>query len=108
MHVLVWYLRNSNYLIKGEKIYIIYYYYHLSKQKECIGQGNDLVTSGLWKAVMEYVLMAWSYVDDLPTWDSPAHNTSKSSCFKTLAVHFQQALSNGTFSRQEYKIYQAR
>ncbi|XP_031569234.1 tethering factor for nuclear proteasome sts1-like [Actinia tenebrosa] len=77
-------------------------------KKECIDQGNNLVTSGLWTAVMEYVLMAWSNVDDLPTWDNPAHNTSKSSCFKTLAVQFQQALSNGSFTIQEYKMFQTR
>jgi hypothetical protein len=80
----------------------------LLKQKECIDQGNDLVVSGVWKYAVEYVLMAWSYVDDLPTWDSPAHNTNKASCFKTLAVQFQQALTHGTFSIQEYNVLQIR
>lgn len=61
-------------------------------QKECVSQGQTLVASQLWESTVEYVLMAWSFVDGMPNWDNPSHNKSKEQCFKTLAVHCKKAL----------------
>ncbi|XP_068686194.1 uncharacterized protein [Montipora foliosa] len=67
---------------------------HLSAfKKECVSQGNTLVSSQLWESTVCYVLMAWTYVDGMPNWDNPAHNKSKEQCFKSLAVQCKKALT---------------
>lgn len=62
-------------------------------KKECVNQGNTLVSSQLWESSVNYVLMAWKYVDGMPNWDNPAHNKSKEQCFKSLAVQCKKALT---------------
>lgn len=46
-------------------------------------------------ALVDYVLMAWSYVRVLPTWDETSHNFLRKECFKMLALHAKYALKNG-------------
>ncbi|EDO45244.1 predicted protein [Nematostella vectensis] len=80
----------------------------LAFKKECIDQGKSLLSSKLWKAVVEYVFMACSYVDDLPVWESPAHNCSKNNSFKMLALQCKTALTKGEFTLEELNEYQQR
>lgn len=61
-------------------------------KKECVSQGQTLVASQLWDSAVNYVLMAWSYVDGMPDWDNPSHNKSKEQCFKGLAAQCKKAL----------------
>ena len=63
----------------------------LSLQKECVNQGQTLVASQLWDSAVNYVLMAWSYVDGMPDWDNPSHNKSKEQCFKGLAAQCKKS-----------------
>ena len=72
-------------------------------QKECVTQGNTLVSSQLWESSLSYVLMAWTYVDGMPNWDNPAHNKSKEQCFKSLAVQCKKALTKLKSSFTEEK-----
>ncbi|KAK3711750.1 hypothetical protein QZH41_020140 [Actinostola sp. cb2023] len=77
-------------------------------KKMCIDQGKQLLEGCLWKIAVEYVLMAWSHISDLPTWDSPSHNSCKTSCYRTLAVQFQKALTQGSYTMKEYQHLRTR
>ena len=75
----------------------------LLSQKECVNQGQTLVASQLWDSTVNYVLMAWSYVDGMPDWDNPSHNKSKEQCFKGLAAQCKKALLKLKSSLSEEK-----
>ena len=75
----------------------------LSLQKECVNQGQTLVASQLWDSAVNYVLMAWSYVEGMPDWDNPSHNKSKEQCFKGLAAQCKKALMKLKSSLSEEK-----
>ncbi|KAL9965410.1 hypothetical protein ACROYT_G029209 [Oculina patagonica] len=72
-------------------------------KKECVNQGQTLLDSQLWESTVNYVLMAWSFVDGMPDWDNPSHNKSKEQCFKGLAVQCKKALMKLKSSLSEEK-----
>jgi len=77
-------------------------------KKECIEQGKYLVSSQQWASVVDYVLLAWSYVNALPDWDNVTHNKLKQQCFSTLASQCMNALKKSGFDREHYEDIQAR
>jgi len=70
-------------------------------KKTCIDQLRLLVTSKCWEAVVRYVVLGWRYVHQLPNWDDPSHNRTKSSCFRHLTIQCLAALSNADFTREQ-------
>ncbi|XP_023228701.1 tethering factor for nuclear proteasome sts1-like [Centruroides sculpturatus] len=75
-------------------------------KKECIEQCSHLINGHQWKAVMDYVLMAWKYVCKLPNWEDKSHNKIKEMCFKTLASQCMNALKKGSFDSDELELYE--
>ena len=67
-----------------------------------------MVLSQQWKAAIDYVLRAWKYVDEMPDWDNPSHNSSKEQCFKSLAVQCKTSLQKSAFTKDEYIDIQRR
>lgn len=67
-------------------------------QKCVLDQGRTLLDSQHWDAVMDYVLLAWSYVRATPLWDNPPHNAARRQCFKALASQCMTALKKGTWT----------
>ncbi|XP_022194771.2 tethering factor for nuclear proteasome STS1 [Nilaparvata lugens] len=66
---------------------------HVAAFKKCImEQARTLADSQQWPSVLEYVVMAWTYVRATPLWDNLPHNAARKSCFKTLAAHCMMAL----------------
>lgn len=53
---------------------------------------KTLTESQHWDALIDYVLMAWSYVRALPLWDETSHNSLKKDCFKILTLNVKNAL----------------
>lgn len=45
-------------------------------------------------AIIDYILIAWSYVRGLPVYDEPQHNTIRKDCFKLLTFSAKNALKN--------------
>lgn len=46
-------------------------------------------------ALIDYVLMAWSYVRGLPCYDDAQHNIIRKDCFKILSINAKTALKHG-------------
>lgn len=46
-------------------------------------------------ALLDYVLIAWSYVRGLPIYDEPQHNNTRKDCFKLLTFNARGALKHG-------------
>lgn len=46
-------------------------------------------------ALIDYILIAWSYVSNLPIWDETSHNILRKECFKILTLHARSALKCG-------------
>lgn len=46
-------------------------------------------------ALLDYVMMAWSYVRSTPVWENHSHNAVRRHCFKNLAYHSKSALQHG-------------
>ena len=53
---------------------------------------KTLTESQHWDALIDYVLMAWSYVRALPLWDEMSHNSTRRDCFKILTLNLKNAL----------------
>jgi len=70
-------------------------------QKICIEQLKALVSYKCWDAVIQYIVMAWRYVHQLPNWDDPAHNTTKLSCFRYLTAQCLVAIDSASFTSAE-------
>ena len=79
------------------------YPFNLFIQKTCTDQGKTLVHSEAWRAVIEYVVLAWKYVSDLPDWDNEDHNKSKRQCFKNLAAQCMTAIKKSAFEKEQYR-----
>ncbi|GAB6027461.1 hypothetical protein CHUAL_001719 [Chamberlinius hualienensis] len=77
-------------------------------KKTCVDQGKQFLSCNQWTTAIDYVLMAWSYVYDLPDWDNEAHNKLKQSCFKSLATQCMNALKKGKFSQEYYQDIESR
>lgn len=46
-------------------------------------------------ALLDYAMMAWSYVRSTPVWENHSHNAVRRHCFKNLAYHSKSALQHG-------------
>jgi len=76
---------------------------HISAfKKECLDQGRALVASEQWHAMIEYVVLAWSYIRLLPDWDNAAHNKMKAQCFTGLAGLCMQAIKCAPLDQNDY------
>lgn len=51
-----------------------------------------LQDSHAFDALLDYVMMAWTYVRGLPTYDEPQHNIVRKDCFKHLTLAARTAL----------------
>ncbi|XP_070509622.1 uncharacterized protein [Chironomus tepperi] len=49
-------------------------------------------------ALIDYVMMAWTYVRGLPIWDEANHNLIRKDCFKLLTLHARHSLKHGSTS----------
>lgn len=56
---------------------------------------KTLSDSQHYDALIDYILMAWTYVKGLPVWDEPSHNILRKDCFKILSLNGRAALKNG-------------
>ncbi|XP_071541448.1 uncharacterized protein [Panulirus ornatus] len=66
---------------------------HLTNFKKTVmEQCTQLVEAEQWVSLVDYTLLAWSYVRATPLWDSHQHNNCRRVCFKTLAQHCLQGL----------------
>jgi hypothetical protein len=46
-------------------------------------------------ALIDYILISWTYVRGLPIWDEPTHNLIRRDCFKLLTLNARNALRLG-------------
>ncbi|XP_058832577.1 uncharacterized protein LOC131690668 [Topomyia yanbarensis] len=67
----------------------------VSFKKMLIDHSQTLHTSKHWDALLDYVMMAWTYARATPIWDNPPHNAVRRHCFKILAYHASSALKHG-------------
>lgn len=77
-------------------------------QQECIQQCKTLIDYEQWNTSIDYVIIAFKYVGQLPEWDDPKHNKHKPECYKKLTLHLINALKKGTFDKQKLKELIAR
>lgn len=59
-----------------------------------------LLDSQQWDSVLEYVILAWSYVRATPLWDNPPHNAARRQCFKSLAAQCMFALKKAELTSE--------
>lgn len=75
---------------------------HLANFKKIIeDQCTQLVEAEQWMSLVDYTLLAWSYVRATPIWDSNQHNNCRRVCFKTLARHCLQGLKEVLWSQDQ-------
>lgn len=55
-------------------------------------------------ALIDYILMAWTYVRALPIWDEASHNVISKDCFKVLTGSAKSALKNGGMKLSKERI----
>ena len=46
---------------------------------------GELVESGHWDTVTEYIMAAWEVVTMTPVWEESVHNNTRNTCFRLLA-----------------------
>lgn len=63
-------------------------------KKTIVDQSRQLNESENWDALLDYCLMAWSYVRATPIWENTSHNATRRSCFKILSWHCLCALKS--------------
>lgn len=72
---------------------------HLSAFRKVVSEGVKRLQSGeQWSSLLDYTIMAWSYVQATPVWDNPSHNATRKTCFKSLASAALAALKTGNFT----------
>ena len=47
---------------------------------------GELVESGNWDTVTEYVMAAWEVITMTPVWEENVHNSTRNGCFRLLAL----------------------
>ena len=47
---------------------------------------GELVESGNWDTVTEYIMAAWEVVTMTPVWEENVHNSTRNGCFRLLAL----------------------
>jgi len=75
---------------------------HLTTFKKAVLDNmKQLMDGHQWLAVIDYTVMAWSYVQATPVWENPSHNNIRKTCFKNLAASSLTALKKGNFTREQ-------
>ncbi|XP_037796171.1 uncharacterized protein LOC119591497 [Penaeus monodon] len=75
---------------------------HLSNFKKTVQeQCTQLAEAEQWASLIDYALIAWSYVRATPQWDASHHNNTRRFCFKTLAQHCLQGLKEVKWNRDQ-------
>lgn len=74
-------------------------------QRECFQQCKSLIDSRQWKSAIDYIIVAWKYVHQLPDWDDDTHNKLKEQCYKRMSSNLVSSLKKGTFQKQELQSY---
>ncbi|XP_073732528.1 uncharacterized protein [Misgurnus anguillicaudatus] len=64
----------------------------MSFKRSCQEGGRSLLLKAEWEKVLEFVLVACSYVDDLPQWETSGHNAIREQCYHKLADFCATAL----------------
>ncbi|KAK3890866.1 hypothetical protein Pcinc_005224 [Petrolisthes cinctipes] len=70
-------------------------------KKAIIEQCGQLAEAEQWMSLVDYSLLAWSYVRATPIWDSVQHNNCRRACFKTLSTHCLQGLKNVPWTHEQ-------
>ncbi|XP_064087604.1 uncharacterized protein LOC135202251 isoform X1 [Macrobrachium nipponense] len=73
----------------------------LNFKKTLIEQCTQLAEAEQWTSLVDYCLLAWSYVRATPVWDSNHHNNTRKLCFKTLAQYCLQGLKEVQWTRDQ-------
>lgn len=69
---------------------------HLTDLKASITAHTSKLNAGLhWDALIDYTILAWTYVRATPVWDNNSHNLIRRQCFKLLSNHCLNALKLG-------------
>lgn len=69
---------------------------HLNELKTAITAHSNKLSEGLhWDALIDYTIIAWTYVRATPIWDNNSHNTTRKQCFTILSNHCLNALKLG-------------
>ena len=75
---------------------------HLTTFKKAVVDNvKNLMDGQQWVSVIDYTVMAWSYVQATPVWENPSHNNVRKTCFKNLAASCMTALKKGNFTREQ-------
>lgn len=74
-------------------------------KRECLEQCKNFIDFKQWKSAIDYIIIAWPYVDQMPRWDDPKHNKVNEQCYKKLTTHLSNSLKKGTFRKQELQNY---
>jgi len=75
---------------------------HLTTFKKAVLDSIKTLLDGQqWLAVIDYTVLAWSYVQSTPVWENPSHNNIRKTCFKSLAASCLTALKKGNFTKEQ-------
>jgi len=75
---------------------------HLTTFKKAVVDNvKNLMDGQQWLSVIDYTVMAWSYVQATPVWENPSHNNVRKTCFKNLAASCMTALKKGNFTKEQ-------
>lgn len=75
---------------------------HLTTFKKAVLDSiKNLLEGQQWLAVIDYTVLAWSYVQSTPVWENPSHNNIRKTCFKSLAASCLTALKKGNFTKEQ-------
>ncbi|KAG4077938.1 hypothetical protein HA402_013438 [Bradysia odoriphaga] len=70
-------------------------------KRECLEQCKAFVDELQWTNAINYIVMAWQFVDQLPRWDDPKHNKMNEQCYKKLTSYLTTSLKKGKFQKDE-------
>lgn len=80
---------------------------HLDAFKKCLlDQVKLLCESAHYNALVDYILLSWSYVKALPVFDNSSHNTVRRTCFKLLAQYLGISLKQGGTFLGEKRLFE--
>ena len=68
-------------------------------------QGQNLIDSQHWTAVVNYVIAAWAITKDLPEWKNQEMHSTTRKCFRFLTDFCYQGLKNGGFTKNILHAY---
>lgn len=74
-------------------------------KRECLEQCKAFVDQKQWNNAINYIVISWQYVDQLPRWDDPNHNKINEQCYKKLTSYLAMSLKKGTFRKDELQTF---